>query len=70
MAPSIVGNDSVAVVCQEEHLGFPIVAVEGPAMGEGYNLAGGVTPIFVEDLGGVFGCYERHFGYCGFDILR
>ena len=32
-------------------------------MGEDDGLAGGVAPVFIEDLGFVFGCYEGHFGW-------
>lgn len=60
MTSSIVRNAAVAVISEEEHLVFPIVAVEWPAVGEDDWFTGWVSPIFVEDLGGVFGSDERH----------
>ena len=63
VAPSVMRDAAVAVVAQEEHLVLPVIAVEGPAVGEDDGLAGGVAPVFIEDLGFVFGGYERHFGW-------
>ena len=63
MAASVVGDHAVALGGEEEHLGIPVVAVEGPAVGEDYGLAGWVAPVFVEDLGAVGGGYEGHLGF-------
>jgi len=51
---------AVTVIGEEEHLVFPIIAVEGPAVGEDDRFTGWVSPIFIEDLGRVFGNDERH----------
>lgn len=59
---TIVGDDSVAMLSQEEHLVLPVVAVEGPAMAENDWLASWVSPVLVEDFGLVFSGDERHGG--------
>lgn len=60
MTASIVRNAAVTVISEEEHLIFPIIAVEGPAVGEDDRFTCWVSPIFIEDLGRVFGSDERH----------
>ena len=60
MAAAIVSDAAIAMVAQEEHLVFPVVAVERPAMGEDNDWTSWVTPVLVEDLGLVFGGDERH----------
>ena len=60
VAATVVGDDAVAVVGEEEHLVLPVVAVQGPAMREYYDGAGFVAPIFVVYLGLVFEGEDRH----------
>jgi len=59
---AVVGNGAVPVGREEEHLVFEIVAVEGPAVAEDDSGGGGGAPVFVVDLGGIWGCYEWHCG--------
>jgi len=58
MTSTIMRNDSIALLAQEEHLVLPIVSIEWPAIGENDGLAGRVSPALVEDLGVVFFGYE------------
>jgi len=64
---AVVGNGAVAVGREEEHLVFEIIAVEGPAVAEDNGGEGGRAPVFVVDLGGVWGCYEWH---CGWVVMK
>ncbi|MGY4470775.1 hypothetical protein ACVWWK_006484 [Bradyrhizobium sp. LB9.1b] len=58
MAASIMGNNAVAVVRQEQHLGVPSVGGERQAMGEGHDRTG--TQVLEVDLRAVFHCCSRH----------
>ncbi|CAM5601104.1 hypothetical protein SFUMM280S_08181 [Streptomyces fumanus] len=53
MAPAVVGDDTVAVVEEEEQLGVPVVRAQRPAVVEHDRPAR--TPVLVEDLGAVPG---------------
>ena len=44
----VVSDDAVPVLEEEQHLGVPIVAREGPTMAENDRLPG--APVLVEDL--------------------
>jgi hypothetical protein len=58
MAAAIMGDNAVAVVPQEQHLGVPGISGERPAMGEGHDRAG--APVLEVDLRAVFHCCGRH----------
>jgi hypothetical protein len=58
VAAAIVGDAAVAVRGEEEHLRFPGIAREGPAVAEDDGLAG--APVFVIDLRAVFGGDHAH----------
>lgn len=60
MTATIVCDAMIAVVSKEEHLRFPVIAVQRPAMGEDDGLSGRVSPVLVVDLRLVFGNDERH----------
>src|SRR6185295_11094750 len=45
---SVMGDDAVALLKEEQHLGVPIVRRERPAMAEHDRIAG--APVLVEDL--------------------
>lgn len=60
MATAVMCDNAVTLACEEEHLVFPIVGVEGPAMGEGDYLAGWVAPVLVVDIGPVFKREDGH----------
>lgn len=45
-----MGDDTVALVGEEEHLVLEIVAIEGPTVREGHDWAGGAAPVFIVDL--------------------
>lgn len=61
MASSVMCYAAIAMRCEEEHLVLPVVAVQGPAVGEYNWLASRITPIFIKDLGLVFSSYKGHF---------
>ena len=48
MPAPVVGDDPVAVVQEEEHLGVPVVGRQWPAVAEHDGLS--ATPVLVEDL--------------------
>ena len=62
MAAAVVGDDAVAVLGQEHHLGVPVVGVEGPAVAEEDGRAVLVAPVLVEEQGAVAERDERHLG--------
>jgi hypothetical protein len=51
MAAAVVGNDSKALVEEDQHLRIPIVGAQWPPMAEYNRLAG--APILVKDLDAV-----------------
>ncbi len=48
MAAAVMGDDAVALVEEEEHLGVPVIGAERPPVMEDDRLAG--APVLVEDL--------------------
>ena len=48
-----MGDDAIALLQEEEHLGVPVVGAQRPAVMEHDRLA--LAPVLVEDLGAVFG---------------
>ena len=60
MAATIVSDAAVAAIAKEEHLVFPIIAVERPAMREDNDWTSRVAPVLVKNFGLVFGGDERH----------
>src|SRR5450432_1812208 len=66
--PPIVSNDSVAPLAEEQHLSIPVVRCERPAVTENYGLSR--APVFVKNLGPVFGCNRRHLVFSLAAIFR
>ena len=58
MAAAVMGNAAIAVVGEKQHLVFPCVGAERPAMTEDYGLS--CAPVLVIDLSAVFGGDCRH----------
>src|SRR6202522_3729004 len=48
VATSVVGDDAIAVLEEEQHLDVPIVGRQGPAVAEDNRLAN--SPVLVKDL--------------------
>src|SRR5688572_32245033 len=65
MAATIMRDDTVASISEEEHLLLPVVAIERPAMGEGDDRTGLVAPILVVQLNAVAECENGHDGCKG-----
>ena len=66
MSAPVVGDDAVALLEEEQHLGVPVVGRQGPAVAEHDGLA--LAPVLVEDLDAVFGGDRVHdcsFGWGG-----
>ena len=55
-----MGDDAVAVVAEVPHLVFPVVAVQGPAVGEDDGRPGNVAPVFVVHGVAIGEREERH----------
>src|SRR5215471_19131019 len=70
MAATVVSDGSITVLAEEQQLCFPSVTRERPTMGKEDRLP--LTPIFVGDLGFVFGrdgahgcsCLNSTFEHC------
>ncbi|MNZ70055.1 hypothetical protein D3C78_883750 [compost metagenome] len=58
VATAVMGDATEAVVGEEQHLRFPTVGAQRPAMAEHDRLAG--APVLVVDLGAVAGCDVAH----------
>src|SRR6266568_4759528 len=58
MAAPVVSDDPIAVLTEEQHLGFPGVPGERPTMGEEDRLSR--SPVLVSDLRSVFGRDRAH----------
>ena len=58
MAAAVVGDASVALGCQEDHLGLPTVRGERPAVAEDDGLA--LPPVFIEESGAILGGEGAH----------
>lgn len=68
MPTSVVGNDSKAVVQEEQHLGIPVVSRKRPTVTEYDRIAG--SPVLVEDLNAVSGFDRTHVAPCLAQIER
>ena len=64
MATAVMGNAAVSVSGQEEHLVFPGIRAQRPAVAEDDRLS--CAPVLVIDLGTVFRCDRAHgaFSFC------
>src|SRR5215471_17087249 len=60
MPAAIVGDHSVALGPEEQHLRIPRVGIQWPAVGEHDGLSR--SPVLVKDVGAVFGGDEWHGG--------
>src|SRR5579871_1062766 len=65
MASPVMGDHSIAVLGEEEHLPRPRFRRQRPAVAEDDRLSS--APILVVDLSAVFGCDSSHFGNLLFD---
>jgi hypothetical protein len=63
VAAAIVGDDPIAVIEEEQHLGVPVVGGKRPPVTEHDGLA--LSPILVENLDAVLGCDKAYL-----DLLR
>ena len=61
MTTAVVGDDSISLLTEKQHLSIPVVGGERPAVAEHDGLA--CTPVLVENLSSVFGGDDRH-GIC------
>jgi len=61
MAPSVMGNDAVAVLGEEEHLAVPVVGAERTAVAKDDGRTGFISPILIEKLRIISERDERHF---------
>jgi hypothetical protein len=48
MAATVMGNASIAIGCQKEHLRLPAIGIEWPAVTEDYGLPR--TPVLVIEI--------------------
>ena len=60
MSATIVRNASKAMVCQEEHLRFPVVGIQWPTMREDHDWTVLWSPNLVVDLSAVLDSVIRH----------
>ncbi|MNO02222.1 hypothetical protein D3C81_2225540 [compost metagenome] len=58
MTATVVGDDPVALGCQEDHLRLPAVGVQRPAVTEDNRLTG--APVLVVNLDAVAGSEGAH----------
>jgi hypothetical protein len=56
----IMSNNPASMVGQEKQLILPVVRVQRPSMREDNDWARLVAPVFVVDLGSIFGGDKRH----------
>ena len=60
MAASVVSDDAIAVLAEEQHLRVPIIGRQGPTMTEDNRLS--FAPVFEVDFRAVFGGNRAHDG--------
>src|ERR1700676_1416135 len=58
VAATVMGDDAIAVMEEEQHLRVPVIGRQRPAMAEHDGLT--FTPVLVEDLNAVLGCNRAH----------
>src|SRR5882757_5686744 len=59
VAAAVVGDDPIALVEEEQHLGVPVIGRKRPAMAEHDGLT--FAPVLVVDLNPILGLDCRHF---------
>jgi hypothetical protein len=62
MAAAVVGNATIAMIRQEDHLELPVVTVQWPSMREDDSWSIFWTPDLVVDLGAILDGDVRHVG--------
>src|SRR5713226_1635911 len=64
MAAAVMRDAAISAVGQKQHLVFPGVRAQGPAMAENYRLS--LAPVLIVDLRAVFRPDRRHgvFSFC------
>ncbi|MNH25494.1 hypothetical protein D3C79_854910 [compost metagenome] len=60
VAAAVVGDDTVALGQEKQHLRVPVVGAQWPAMVKEDHLGAARAPVFVEDFNTIFGCDECH----------
>lgn len=58
MATTVVGDNAIPMVQEEQHLSIPVIGRQRPPMTENYRLAR--TPIFIEDVDSISTFHKRH----------
>src|SRR6266567_490087 len=58
VASSVMGDDAIAVLEEEQHLRVPVIGRQRPTMAEDDGLTG--APVLVVDIDAVFGLDGRH----------
>src|SRR5262249_35201926 len=58
MAPAIVGDDAIAVIEKEQHLGVPVIGRERPTVAEHDGLT--LAPVFVKNFNAVLRFDKTH----------
>ena len=68
VAAAVVGDDSITLVDEMEHLRIPIVTTQGPAVVKDDRLRGLRAPVLVEDADAVLRC-DRVHGLIPYPVL-
>src|SRR5258708_7070533 len=63
----VMGDDSIAVIQEEHHLGVPVICTQWPAVAEDNWLS--LAPVLVIDLCSVFCCDRRHTSSSYFSLI-
>ena len=58
VAPPVMRDDAITVLAEKEHLGFPVIRTERPAVAEHHGLT--FAPVFVVDRRAIFHCNSAH----------
>jgi hypothetical protein len=58
VAAPVMGDDAIAVLEEEQHLGVPVIGRQGPAVAEHNRLT--ASPVLVEDLCAIGGSDHAH----------
>ena len=74
MAAPVMGDDTIALVEEKEHLVVPVVGAQRPAVVEDDRLCGLRAPVFVVNLNAILGREGAHilwvlFGWCGLWVV-
>ena len=65
VAAPVVGDDSIALLAEEQHLSVPVVGGERPSVTEHYGLA--LAPVLVVNVGAIF---QGESGHSFFSFVR